>query len=46
MFLVSSSVTKTMAEDLEGFESCVEAERIGSRFYIEDGTRTFNAPSL
>ena len=32
MLLVSSSVTKTMAEDVEGFEPCVEAERIGSRF--------------
>ena len=29
------SVTKTMAEDVKGFESCVEDERIGSRFYIE-----------
>ena len=28
MFLVSPSVTKTMAEDVEGFESCVEAKRI------------------
>ena len=46
MFLVSSSVTETMAEDVEGFESCVEVERIGSRFYIEKGTRTVNAPSL
>ena len=46
MFLVISSVTKTMAEDEKGFESCVEAERIGSRFYIEKGTRTVNAPSL
>ena len=42
MFLVSSSVTKTMAEDVKGFESCVQAKRIGSRFYIEQGTRTVN----
>ena len=46
MFLVSSSVTKTMTDDVECFESCVEAERIGSRLYIEKGTRTVNAPSL
>ena len=46
MFLVSSSVTRTMAEDVEGFESCVEAQRIGSRFYIQKGTRTVNALSL
>ena len=31
---------------MEGFESCVEAERFGSRFYIEKGTRTVNAPSF
>ena len=43
MFLVRSSVTRTMEEDVEGFESCVEAERIDSRFYIEKGTRTVNA---
>ena len=31
IFLLSSSVTKAIVEDVEGFESCVEAERIGSR---------------
>lgn len=31
---------------MEGFESCVEAERIVSRFYIGKGTRNVNAPSL
>ena len=30
IFLLSFSVTKAMVEDVEGFESCVEAERIGS----------------
>ena len=45
-FLLVSSMTKTMVEDVEGFESCVEAERIGSGFYIEKGTRTVNVPSL
>ena len=34
---------QTMAENVEGFEPCVEAERIGSRFCIEKGTRTVNA---
>ena len=31
---------------MEGFESCVEAEQIGSLFYFEKGTKTVNAPSL
>ena len=35
-----------MAEDVEGFEWCVEAERIGSQFYIQKGIRTVNASSL
>ena len=46
ILLVSSSVTTTMAEDVEGFESCVEADRIGCRFYIEKGTTTVNVPSF
>ena len=46
MLLVSSSVTQTMAEDVEGFEPCVEAEQIGSRFCIEKGTGTVNALSF
>ena len=35
-----------MAEDVQGFESCVEAQRIGSRFYVEKGAGTVNALSL
>ena len=40
-FLLVSSVTKTILEDVEGFQWCVEGERIGSGFYIEKGTRTY-----
>ena len=44
MFFVSSGVTKTMAEDVEGFESCVEDRRIGSTFYVEKGAKTVIPP--